>query len=279
MALVLDKTIVQALVLVMFINGLLVANFVVPTGSMENEVMTGDFLCVNRFIFGGSTPQTLPFFNTQLPFYKFPGIRDPKKGDVIVFIFPGMREQVKADEFQYYLKRCVATAGDSLEVRNKKVFINGVEQAVPKNAVFIDGQSDPDDKMRTFPEGAGFTKDNWGPVRIPKKGDVIELTKDNYSMWRVFIMREGHKVEIDGSGLVIDGKSINKYTVTRDYVFGMGDNRDNSLDSRYWGFIPLENIVGTPLFVYWSWDTNMPFGQMAEKIKTIRWGRIFNGVN
>jgi len=270
------KTIVQALVLVMFINGLLIANFVVPTGSMENEVMTGDFLCVNRFIFGGSTPQTLPFLNTPLPFYKFPGIRDPKKGDVIVFIFPGNRDQAKADDFVYYLKRCVAIAGDTIEVRNKKVIVNGKEQEIPRRAVFNEAFSNPDDKLQTFPEGVGNTKDNWAPMRVPKKGDIIQLNKDNAYMWRIFIMREGHKVDIDQNGISIDGKTATSYTVGRDYVFGMGDNRDNSLDSRYWGFIPLENIVGTPLIAYWSWDTSLPLSQLGDKMKSVRWDRIFS---
>jgi len=270
------KTILSSLLIVMVVNGLLIASFVVPTGSMENEVMAGDFLFVNKFIYGGSSPQTIPFLDTPLPYFRLPGLRDPEKGDVIVFIFPGYREQVKADEFQYFLKRCVATAGDTLQVRDKDVYINGVKQPVPPNAIFSQSPPSPDDGLRTFPEALGYTRDNWGPMRVPKKGDILALNDSSFYTWRMFIRREGHQVERSGESILIDGRAATEYVVERDYCFGMGDNRDNSLDSRYWGFVPVENVVGTPLFVYWSWS---PDGSMGEKLKSIRWGRIFEGVD
>ncbi len=275
------KTIVSSLLIVMVVNGLLIASFVVPTGSMENEVMAGDFLFVNKFIYGGSTPQTIPFLDTPLPYFRLPGLRDPEKGDVIVFIFPGYREQAKADEFQYYLKRCVATAGDTLEVRDKDVYINNVKQPRPSHAIFTSSSSDPNDHLRTFPESVGYSRDNWGPMRIPKKGDVLLLNDSTFYIWRVFINREGHQVEMSGEIVLVDGKPATQYVVERDYCFGMGDNRDYSLDSRYWGFIPVENVVGTPLFVYWSWSPTIPFSaaNLGDKLGSIRWGRIFEGID
>lgn len=273
------KTIVSSLLIVMVVNGLLIASFVVPTGSMENEVMAGDFLFVNKFIYGGSTPQTIPFLDTPLPYFRLPGLRDPERNDVIVFIFPGMRDQVEADEFQYYLKRCVATAGDTLEVRNKDVYINGVMQPRPPNALFSTMPEEPRDQMRTFPEGSGYTRDNWGPMRVPKQGDVILLNDSTFYRWHTFIQREGHELNKNGEIIMLDGKQATQYVVERNYCFGMGDNRDNSLDSRYWGFIPVENVVGTPLFVYWSWDPNTPLGDLGTKLGSIRWGRMFEGVD
>lgn len=272
------KTILSSLLIVMVVNGLLIASFVVPTGSMENEVMAGDFLFVNKFIYGGSTPQTIPFLDTPLPYFRLPGLRDPEKGDVIVFIFPGNRDQVEADEFQYYLKRCVATSGDTLEVRDKVVHINGVAQTPPPNVLLSQDVPQPNDHLRTFPEGAGFTRDNWGPMRIPKQGDVIPLSDSTFFMWHTFIRREGHQVEKNGEIVTIDGKPATQYVVERNYCFGMGDNRDNSLDSRYWGFVPVENVVGTPLFVYWSWAPDVAMGDLGTKLGSIRWGRIFEGV-
>lgn len=269
------KTIVSSLLIVMVINGLLIASFVVPTGSMEDEVMTGDFLFVNKFIFGGSSPQTIPFFNTPLPYFRIPGIREPRKGDVIVFIFPGNRDEIKSPEFQYYLKRCVATAGDTLQVKNKQVFINGVPQPVPPHAKFTHSMGGDG----IFPKGSDFSRDNWGPMRIPKKGDVIPLNDSTFLAYSTFIQREGHQIDMTGQLINIDGKPATSYTVGRDYCFGMGDNRDNSLDSRYWGFVPVENVVGTPLFVYWSWDPNTPLSNIGEKLSSIRWDRIFHGVH
>lgn len=272
------KTILGAIIVVMIINGLAIASFVVPTGSMENTVMTGDFLFVNKFIYGPSTPQVVPFVNIPLPYYKFPGVRQPKQGDVIVFIYPGDKEEVEPSLFQYYLKRCVAVSGDTLRIINKHLFVNGKEMKIPEHAKFIRPISDLDN-FRTFPPGRGFSGDNYGPLRIPKKGDVIEINPLNYREWAVFIQREGHEITMGGTMVYIDGKPVTKYKVNRDYCFGMGDNRDNSEDSRYWGFIPVENVVGTPIIVYWSWDTNLPFSQLVDKLVSVRWSRIFTLIN
>lgn len=286
------KTIVGAVIVVMIINGILIASFVVPTGSMERTVMTGDFLFVNKFIFGPSTPQVIPFLNIPLPFYKFPGWRDPVKNDVIVFIFPGNRDEVESKEFQYYLKRCVATAGDTLAVINKKLFVNGIESPLPKHGQYLYKEPiSPYNKWETFPPGRGYTRDNYGPIRIPKKGDYIPLSQSNWREWEYFIKKEKHDISSDGMNIYIDGRIQKGYSIKRDYCFGMGDNRDNSLDSRYWGFIPVENVVGTPLMVYWSWplkvkDVDEPEYRrdpdtekdltIGEKIARIRWGRLVN---
>lgn len=269
------KTIFGAIIVVMFINGAIVASFVVPTGSMENTVMTGDFLFVNKFIYGPTTPQLIPFLNIPLPFYKFPGFKEPEKNDVIVFIYPGDRDQVKPTEFVYYLKRCVATAGDSIEISNKRLYVNGKEISLPEF-----GRYDrnlpiyPGDKQRTFPPGANYTRDNYGPLKVPKKGDIIKLEPDNIRQWDVFITREGHEVTSTSSSVYIDGEAVSSYEVKRDYCFALGDNRDNSLDSRYWGFVPYDNVVGSPIVVYWSWNTDIPLSNLFEKLGSTRFGRM-----
>ncbi len=271
------KTIVGAIIVVMFINGVAVASFVVPTGSMERTVMTGDFLFVNKFLYGPTTPQIIPFLNIELPFIKFPGIRTPQKGDVIVFIYPGDRDEIKSINkgFVYYLKRCVATAGDTLQIIDKKLFVNGKESIFPKEGQFIEGKPfDAYEKLKTFPPGRGNTMDNYGPIVIPKKGDIINVNVENLREWNTFISREGHNVSSDGVQVFVDGKATNKYKVERDYCFGMGDNRDNSEDSRVWGFVPFDNVVGTPMVVYWSWDTNMSFSSFGEKLSSIRMSRV-----
>lgn len=274
------KTFAGAILVVMIINGLAVASFVVPTGSMENTVMTGDFLFVNRLVYAPSTPQVIPFLNVPLPFLRLPGYSKPEKGDVIVFIFPGNRDQVKSPEFQYYLKRCVATAGDTLQIINKRLIVNGKDVPLAKNGKFDNSIPNmPNDQWRTFPEGKGWTKDNYGPIRIPKEGDIINLDMKNLVEWKIFIMREGHEVTSDGVNIYIDGKAAKSYRVERDYAFGMGDNRDNSLDSRYWGFVPVENIIGSPIIVYWSWDTSLPLSHLFEKLSSVRLNRIAKFIN
>ncbi|MFI5251590.1 MAG: signal peptidase I [Bacteroidota bacterium] len=260
----------------LILNSFVLASFEVPTGSMENEIMTGDFLLVNKFVFGGTTPRTIPFTNTKIPSFKLPAPWKVERGDVIVFIFPGMREEVEASEFAYYLKRCVAISGDTLQVINRVVYVNGKPMTTPRNMKFNSaiikpaGYPDP----RIFPKGTMFNEDNYGPIVIPKKGDDIKLTQDNYEQWDTFIKREGHSFEFLNGKAHIDGIEKNTYTVERNYVFGMGDNRDNSLDSRFWGFIPAESVVGTPLIVYWSWDPDLSFFSMGDKLSTIRWNRV-----
>jgi signal peptidase I len=258
------------------LNSFVLASFEVPTGSMENEIMTGDFLLVNKFVFGGTTPRTIPLTNIKIPAFKLPTWWPIERGDVIVFIFPGQRDEVEASEFAYYLKRVVAISGDTLEVNNRVVYVNGRPLPLPRNIKFNSkyiqpaGHANP----RIFPRGSSFNEDNYGPLVIPKRGDVIVLTTLNLDQWETFIAREGHTVERVNGRLFVDGREASTYVVERNYVFGMGDNRDNSLDSRFWGFIPQESVVGTPLIVYWSWNPEVPFFSIFDKLSTLRLNRI-----
>ena len=226
------KTMFGAVFFIMIVNGLLFGSFVVPTGSMENTVATGDFVFVNRLIYAPSTPQMVPFINKPLPFLRLPGYSTPKVGDVIVFIYPGDRDDVEPRDFTYYLKRCVGIAGDTIEIRKTRVYVNGNEFRLPKDGKFDLSMEPPSEykeqwlqaqKDHSFPIGSGNTRDDWGPMRIPKKGDRIAITKDNAIQWEVFIRREGHSIAIDGDAILIDGKKTSIYTVEKDYCFGLRD--------------------------------------------------------
>lgn len=258
------------------LNNFVIASFLVPTGSMENEVMTGDLLFVNKFIYGGTSPRNIPFTNVRLPWFRVPSIRDVERGDVIVFVFPGYRDEVEPEEFQFYLKRCIGLPGDTIRIVNRVLFVNGEQMQLPRNQKFSYRRSmfndQPDD--RTFPKGAQWNEDNYGPLVVPYRGMTIPLSRESYSRWEIFIRREGRSIRLIDDEVQIDGKPVNEYIVERDYLFGMGDHRDNSLDGRYWGFIPKENLVGTPLIVYWSWDTNIPLYDIFSKLASIRWGRV-----
>ena len=271
------KDLVFVLVSFFFLNSFVLASFEVPTGSMENEIMAGDFLFVNKFIYGGTTPRTIPFTNVRLPWFRVPAFRHVERGDVIVFEFPGMRDEIVPQEFQFYLKRAIALSGDTVRVVNRVVYVNGVPAPLPRHMKFNSYHVQPPGyaDTRIFPVGSPFNEDNWGPVMIPKKGDVLQLGPASFEQWKTFIAREGHAILMDEHGSVmIDGLTSKEYRVERNYLFGMGDNRDNSLDGRFWGFIPEENIVGTPMVVYWSWDPETSILNIFSKLASVRLGRV-----
>lgn len=270
------KELALLLAIVFVFNSFVLASFQVPTGSMENTVMAGDFLLVNKFTLGGRTLELIPYLGVRLPAFGFPGLRDVRRGDVIVFVFPGHRDEKQPKEFTYYLKRCMALPGDTIQIINKVVYVNGQRAPLPKAFKFLRPNPIPKDLSdpAIFPIGAPYNSDNYGPIRIPKKGDTLHLAPRNLLQWKTFIEREGHAVTSDGGQILIDGIPRTHYIVERDYLFGMGDNRDDSLDSRFWGFIPRKKVIGTPLIVYWSWDPNVPIYQIFDKLRSIQWNRI-----
>ena len=131
--------------------------------------------------------------------------------------------------------------------------------------------ADPD----IFPHDTAYAwnVDNFGPLWIPSKGATVELTVDNLPLYRRIIETyEGHQLEVKGDRIYIDGKETNRYTFAMDYYFMMGDNRHNSADSRYWGFVPEDHIVGKPSFVWLSLDKEKGFPA------NIRWNRMFSKI-
>jgi signal peptidase I len=192
--------------LFLIINNFVIASFLVPTGSMENEVLTGELLFVNKFIYGGTSPRNIPFTNVRLPWFRIPSFRDVKRGDVIVFVFPGMRDEIESPDFTFYLKRCVGVSGDTIQIRNRVLYVNGQMQPMPRNVRYDHGWSvpatEPDDRI--FPPGSGWNEDNFGPLVVPKQGMVIPLNSQNYSAWQIFLKREGHTTELAGETVLVD---------------------------------------------------------------------------
>ena len=132
------------------------------------------------------------------------------------------------------------------------------------------------DWIKIYPHNGNkhWTRDNYGPVWIPKKGATIDLTLDNYAVYeRPIRAYEGNKLEIKNGQIYINDKATTKYTFKLDYYWMMGDNRHNSADSRYWGFVPEDHIVGKPIFIWWSSDPDRSW------FSGIRWGRLFRFVD
>jgi signal peptidase I len=273
---VLIRDLLYAFITVLIINSFVLASFEVPSGSMEDTVKTGDFLFVNKFLYGGSTPYTIPLTSIRIPHFRIPGFRKVRRGDVIVFDWPGERDQIEKPVQTWYLKRCVATPGDTLRIENRTVYVNGKLFPNPIHSKFL--RPFPDSSYyrnpNIFPRDADFNQDNYGPIVVPYKGMALILSPHTSSAWETFIRREGHMAEMKGDKIIIDGRENSKYVVNRDYVFALGDNRDDSLDSRFWGFVPLEDVIGTPMIVYWSWNPQIPIFQLFDKIDSIKLGRM-----
>ncbi len=220
------ELIVSIVIIVFFIRLAVVEAFRIPTSSMEDTLLVGDFLLVNKFVYGIRSPDWIGVPFTKLgffvPFFRLPSFSEPKQGDIVVFRFP-------LDKNLSYIKRCIATEGQTVEIRDKVVYVDGVPFENPRKSKFTSGITYP----RSYVERAVVprnlkmrNRDNFGPLTIPA----------------------GH-------------------------FFVMGDNRDNSADSRYWGFLPRDLIIGKALIIYFSWDKYLPVNKLNNKI---RWERIGN---
>ena len=220
------------------IKSCIVDAYKIPTESMSTTLLSGDFLLVNKFIYGARTPQK--FLYISLPQFHLPPLTTVHRGDVIVFDFPGEPNEIYPIRNNFLVKRCVGLPGDTIEIENGTVRVNN-------------------HPLHLF----GTANEDISRIPIPFAGNKIEITQQNISRWKVFIQREGSSIDVHDKKIVIDGSENPNYTVKRNYYFVLGDNINNSSDSRVWGFDPEENIVGKAILVYWSKDD-----------QGIRWNRI-----
>ena len=190
------ESLLIAVLLAFLVRSFVVEAFTIPSGSMEPTLLVGDYLLVNRL----SYVMKVPFTDMVLL-----NVGEPKRGDTIVFRYP-------ADHSKDFIKRVIAKEGDTIEIRDKVVYVNGL-RVEDGYARFADHYIIP---------GNLSERDNFGPVTVPK---------DSY--------------------------------------FAMGDNRDNSLDSRFWGFVKKDELVGRAVILYFSWD-----GRSGDLLHHIRWERI-----
>ncbi len=237
--------------------------YIVPTGSMEKTILVGDFLVGNKFIYGMRTPDWLGIPYTRLgfniPWLRFPAFRQPKSGDVVIFKYPH-------GPLDKYVKRLVAGPGQTVEIREREILVDGEPFFHPEHLQFLEREPQPKqwNDPNIFPRGNG-NKDNYGLVLIPSKGDTLSVIHDQAALWYVAIM-DGHLVRQGGNQLLVDDQPITHYVVEQDYYFMMGDSRDQSFDSRFWGFVPHDHILGEALFIYFSLD--------SKRLPFVTWDRL-----
>lgn len=271
----------------LFIITFIIQNTRIPTGSMEDTILVGDFVLVNKFIYGPSSPHFIPFTEVALPYFTLPAFKDPKAKDIVVFEWPGDRDKLEPPEGEKgvnYVKRCIGTPGDTILIIDKVVFVNGKEFWKPTFIKYYRGQYGSYLKPipkgivepRIFPKGMPWNEDNYGPLVVPKKGMTIPINIYNVEQWRTTIDRENGKrvVEVKNNSVVINGIPTSTYTFKKDYYFMMGDNRDDSLDSRFWGFVSRDAVVGEAFIILFSWDRDIPFSQIFKLLGSIRPDRV-----
>lgn len=221
----------------------------VPTASMQNTILVGDYLLVNKFIF---TPG-----GWELPFLPQ---REIKRGDIIVFKYPGDAVDPKSDrdrglvKYQInYVKRVIGLPGETVEFKNNRVFVNGEE--LPEHRVIGDA---PDDisALTTKEFEDRESNDNWS---VYYRGNSIQAE------------RGGKQQRLDDWDFGVAGKPMK---VPPNSFFVMGDSRDRSDDSRGWGFVPRELVIGRAMFVYWSCDRGASNGEFFGCVTHPRLDRI-----
>ncbi len=403
---------VFAIVGATLIHTFVIQPFTIPTSSMEKTMLVDDFLFVSKFHYGPyvpNTPVSVPFMHNtlwgsqtksyndgvQLGYHRMPGLTTVKNNDIVVFNFPKdqMFKDMPFDKKTHYVKRCIGIAGDSLEIKNQIVHINGKPQALedrakqqfgyivkstkPLSLEFlienditdahryyrvafqsneqlnyfqrhseIRGRMRPvpnkdnvfevtttlrgidpnyfkqvgvkyapvgkkeifatlsDESMAAlkampglivsitptemdqfqkgknlFPEGEdhGWDLDNFGPIYIPEMGKTVELNMESLPFYKdVIVDYEGNTLKTKNNEIFINGKLSTSYTFKMNYYWMMGDNRHNSADSRYWGFVPENHIVGKPIF---NWLSTDPYESWLNPFKKIRWNRMFTVIH
>lgn len=374
-----------AVVFATIIHSFVTQPFGIPTGSMERTLLVGDFLFVNKWTYGFRMPMrpvAIPFLQgtimdtgekgnpkddpksyleaVKLPYSRILQLKKPQKNDIVVFNYPRDSVHTAIDRKDPYVKRCVAVAGDVLEMRAGRLFVNGKPEVIlgdqqmqhkfiattgsqldvpalyksygflplqeiqTQNGFIYDFQGLTDQTAREikelpqiidlkehvwekdsaaisykvnaardaytknidttqsiFPINKKWNQDWYGPLRVPRKGDVVQLNQETLPEYKWIISQyENHQLENKNGKIYIDGQEATQYTIQQDYYMMIGDNRDASLDARFFGFVPEENIVGSPMFTWMSVEGLFPdAGSTYQADKRVRWDRMFKATN
>jgi len=300
------KSLFVLILAILFLKETVVELYIVPTSSMEKNILRGDMLIGSRYIYGMKVPQKIwvPFtaisIPTFLPDYRFPAFKEVERDDVVVFEYP-------RDNVYKYVKRCIGLPGDKIKIINRSVFVNNEEYLLPNGGQFLSENPTSESYIDESIFMNLGNKDNLKELIIPSKGDIYNIDEDmNWELIIPLLLFEGNKVELvfndqkltftnedpydlyrrTGDREVFDDfvpqpnaslinpwmslmkkeylkylkindlsiNDIDTYTLKQNYYWMMGDNRDNSEDSRFWGFVPESHILGQPVITWFSLD-------------------------
>ena len=257
-------------------------SFRIPSDSMEPALKDGDRILVNKMIKGARLFDVFAALNNEdITIHRMPGWGNFKRNDILVFNFPyrmNRWDSIRLDVMQYYVKRCIALPGDTLEIREGFYKIRGCDERLGNyNAQhYLADLEYPEQHgivVGTFPYDGqlGWTIREFGPLPIPLKGQTVMMNRTNYLLYRQLISWEQKKKLRLNYGQVLLGDSlISQYRFKKNYYFVSGDNMANSQDSRYWGMLPEEYIVGKATRIWYSEDKftgKSRWNRMMKKIK------------
>lgn len=267
------KILFAAILLAIVVKIFAIEAFTIPTTSMEKTLLAGDFIIVNKLFYGASTGTTLPVVGFEVPSFRFPFISEYKRGDVVVFKSPGGKNEIVAKEKINYVKRIIGLPGDTIQIINDELFVNGTVRREPYLENKKEGKENSSEQFSDlFPGNKSWNENNFGPIVVPRKGMKVEINHDNIDDWKLTIERElGFAgVFVSKKQIKIDGKPAFNYTFKYDHYFVLGDNRDDSMDSRFWGFVKDDQLIGRAMLVYYSVND-----EKSTLLSAIRFDRIF----
>lgn len=255
------------------------ASFKIPSDSMEPELTTGDNVLVWKPTIG---PRIFNLFasmrNEQTEIYRIPGFKKIKRNDILVFNFPHPNswDKIEMHILKYYIKRCIGLPGDTLSIQNGYFHVQGIQAPLgntnsQKQIATTNKFGDGIYNSFPFDSVIGWNIKNFGPLYIPAKGDSIAMNQRNFQLYKKLIeWEQKESPQYKDSIAFLNGKPISGYRFLKNYYFMAGDNGMYSQDSRYWGLLPEEYIVGKAWVIWKSVD---PY---TDKF---RWGRFLKVIH
>ena len=201
------KTILITVLAALLLKVFVLDAYRIPSTSMENTLQIGDFLLVNKLSYGLRTPRHLPFVAQAIPSFTLSLFQNIHRGDVIVFEFPGGMNEITSPEYVNYIKRCIGLPGDTLEIHSGLVYVNKTLIPFPLYGIQTDHTNGNSWRQNPemFPQGSTFSNVDYGPIIVPKQGNIVKLEPATIAQWRILIEREGHTVRTADNMILIDG--------------------------------------------------------------------------
>ncbi len=275
------KILVLVLFLALILKAFVVDAFQIPTGSMKNTLLEGDFLLVNKSAYSISTPHQIPFLGKRLSRTELISTGKPEFNDVVAFEIPADYYDPDSEEYSILIKRIIGLPGDTIEIKDQTLYINHKKYRTP-SYIKINLNETPIENINKelFPYNNKWSLENYGPIIVPKKGMKVELNPKNILQWQNAINTDyGKKViSVEGTVINLNNQAIREYVFEKDYYFVLGDNRKNSIDSRYFGYIPEEWIIGKAFMIYWSKIPVQSSG-ISDYFSSIRFSRLMQSID